>query len=91
MHGVLGVGVVLAEDEGLGDEGAAGEQFGLHDILVGACRMVRIWSRHDDGAVEVLSGVGEIVVQPFLPGFARGSFAAMVHVEAFVNLAALRR
>ena len=83
---VLGVGVVLGENERLRHERAAGEQLGLHDILVGAKDGADLIG-HDDGAVEVGGRVIEIVGEDFLPGFARG-LAAVVDEEALVHLAA---
>ena len=83
---VLGVGVVLGEDERLRHERAAGEQLGLHDVAVGAQDGADLVG-HDDGAVEVGGRVIEIVGEDCLPGLARG-FAAVVDEEALVHLAA---
>ena len=57
MDGVLGVGVVLAEDERLGDERAAGKQLGEQRVLEGLEDGADL-GLHHDGAVEVLGGVG---------------------------------
>ena len=87
MHGVLGVGVVLAEDEGLGDEGAAGEKFGGQGILERLEHGANLGFHHD-GAVEVGVGVGEIFIKA-LPADCASFLAAPVHVEAFLHLATL--
>lgn len=86
MDDVLGVGVVLGEDERLRHERAAGEQLGLHDLLVGTQDGADLIG-HDDGTVEVGRGVVEIIGENFLPGLAR-CLAAVVDEEAFVHLAA---
>ena len=83
---VLGVGVVLGEDERLGHKRAAGEELGLHDVAIGAQDGADLVG-HDDGAVEVGRRVIEIVGEHFLPGLARG-LAAVIDKEALVHLAA---
>ena len=83
---VLGVGVVLGEDERLWHERAAGEQLGLHDIAIGAQDGANLIG-HDDGAVEVGGRVIEIVGEDGLPGLARG-FAAVVDEETLVHFPA---
>lgn len=86
MHGVLGVGIVFAEDEGLGDERAAGEQLGEDRVFVGLEDDADL-GRDDDGAVEGLGCVGEVFVEAF-PADGAGLLAAAVHVEAFFDFAA---
>ena len=83
---VLGVGIVLGEDERLGHERAAREQLGLHDVAVGTQKGADLVG-HDDGAVEVGGRVIEIVGED---GLARGAgrLAAVIDEEAFVHLAA---
>ena len=86
---VLGVAVVLGEDERLGHERATGKERGENRVLV----------RLEDGAdlrgddhraVKFVGGVGEIVVEVLLAEVARGA-GAFVHDEAFFDLASLGR
>ena len=81
---VLGVGVVLGEDEGLRHEGAAGEKLGEERVLEGLEDGADL-RLHDDGAVELLRGVGEVFVEP-LPADASGLFMAPVDIPAFLDL-----
>jgi hypothetical protein len=55
MDDVLGMGVVLAEDEGLGYERATGKQFGEQRVLERLEHGADL-RRDDDAAVEVLRG-----------------------------------
>src|SRR5215204_5233633 len=86
MNDVLGVGIVLGEDERFGHQRAAGEQLGLHHIAIGAQDGANLIG-HDDRAIEVFRRVIEIVGQDFLAGFARG-FAAMIYQKTFIHLPA---
>ena len=80
---VLGVGVVLGEDEGLGHERAAGKKLGEERVLEGLEDGADL-RLHDDGAVEVLCGVGEVFIEP-LPADAAGLFMAPIDVATFLD------
>ena len=87
MDGVLSVRVVLAEDKGLGDEGAAGEKLGEQRLLECLENSPDL-GLHHDRAVEVLGRVGKVFVEA-LPADGTRLLAAPVHVEALLDLAAL--
>ena len=83
---VVGVGVVLGEDEGLGHIGAAGEDLGEEAVAEGGEDGANL-VRGDDIAVEVGGIVGEGFVELFPADFA-GLAVAFVHEEAGVHLRA---
>ena len=83
---VLGVGVVLGKDEGLGNESATGEEFGEKGVL--ECLNDGADLRLDhDGAVEIAGFVNEVFVQT-RPAGGAGFLAALIDVEAFLDHAA---
>ena len=72
LDDVVGVGVVLGEDERLGDFGAAGEDLGEEAVAEGADDGADLVGG-DDVAVELIGGVGEVLVElppADLPGLA---------------------
>ena len=87
MHGVFGVRIVLAEDQRLGHEGAAGEQIGEQHLLEGLQHGADLRLDHHR-AVEVTGLVGEVFVEPF-PAHGAGFLAAPVDVETLLHFAAL--
>jgi len=79
----LGVGVVFGEDEGFGDEGAAGVEFGGEGGFEGLEDGADLGGV-DHGAVELVGGVGEVFVEELLAGGA-GEFVAFGDEVAFVD------
>ena len=59
---VLGVGIVLGEDEGLGNECAAWKEFGEQGIFERLKHGADL-GRHNDGAVQFGRGIGEVFVE----------------------------
>ncbi len=79
---VVGVGVVLGEDERLGHLGAAGEGVGQHlvaELLEDGADL----AFGDDVAVELVGGVGEVLTEQFEP-LGAGELVALVHIDAGV-------
>ena len=89
MDDVVGVGVVLGEDEGLGDLGAAGKDFGEEPVAEGADDGADLVGS-DDGAVELVGVVGEVVVE-LLPADFAGVAVAFVDVETLLRRGARAR
>ncbi len=83
---VFGVAVVFGEDEGFGDEGAAGEEVGEEGVFECGEDGADL-GRDDDAAVEFFGGEGEVIVEPF-PAEAACFFVAAVDVEALFHVVA---
>ena len=83
---VLGVGVVLGEDQGLRDLGPAGEDFREQPLLERPDHSSDL-VRGNDGAVELAGLVLKFLVG-FLPAHLPGRALAVPHVHARFDLAA---
>ncbi len=81
---VLGVGVVLGEDEGLGHPGAAGKDLGEELVLEGLDDGADL-VRGDHVAVELVGVVGEVVVELF-PARCAGVTVAFVDDRSQLRL-----
>ena len=86
LDDVLGVGVVLGEDEGLGHPGAAGEDFGEELVAEGADDGADL-VRGDHVAVELVGVVAEVVVELF-PALLAGVALLNLHRVAGLHLGA---
>lgn len=73
LDDVLGVGVVLGKDQGLGHPLAAGEDLGEELVTVGLDDLADL-VRGDDVAVELVGVVAEVVVELFPTFLARVAF-----------------
>lgn len=76
VHGVFGVGVVLAENEGLRDHRATGEKLGAQGFAEGGQDGADLVANHD-GAVEVGRGKDEVVLGLF-PAHRAGGAGAFI-------------
>ncbi len=86
LDDILGVGVVLGEDERLGHLGAAGKDFGEELVPEGADDGADL-VRGDHVAVELVGDRSQVFVQ-LLPAHGAGRPVALVHVVAGIDLGA---